>query len=467
MPGCRVRMAAAAALLMLAAGSSRGGSDLRVELLAVPQTAALGGTTTRAIATDKAFSFPAANLRREHQRPFFLGNRLFNTNWTIAPSSVTSFDGLGPTYNRVSCSGCHIRDGRGRPPPSGQGPMDSMLVRLGVPDGSGGAMPHPAYGDQLNERAIPGVPAEGRVRIAYDLIEGRYGDGITYRLRRPRYELVDLAFGPLGEGAMISPRVAPAVIGLGLLEAVPVPVLEALADPDDRDGDGISGRVNRIRDDDGTTRAGRFGWKANVASLREQNANAALGDIGLTTPELVEENCPPVQESCAAAPTGGRPEVSAEFLDKLTLYTRLLAVPAQRDSGEWQVRRGHRLFREAGCAACHLPTLRTGPHAPSPELAEQTFHPFTDLLLHDMGEGLADGRPDEGADGREWRTAPLWGVGLLELVNGHSFLLHDGRARDLAEAILWHGGEGEAAREAFRTMSAEDRAALLAFLASL
>jgi CxxC motif-containing protein (DUF1111 family) len=290
---------------------------------------------------------------------------------------------------------------------------------------------------------------------------------MPYSLRRPRYELVDLAFGSLGEGAMLSPRVAPAVIGLGLLEAVPRATLEALADPDDRDGDGISGRVNRIANDDGTTRAGRFGWKANVASLREQNAGAALGDLGLTTPELPVENCPPVQTSCAAAPTGGSPEISAEFLDKLTLYTRLLAVPAQRDSGDWRVRHGQRLFREAGCAACHLPTLRTGPDAPLPELVDQTFHPFTDLLLHDMGDELADGRPDHDADGREWRTPPLWGIGLVEIVNGHSFLLHDGRARDLAEAILWHGGEGAAAREAFRTMSAEDRAALLRFLASL
>jgi CxxC motif-containing protein (DUF1111 family) len=467
MPLCRLRIAAAVVLLMLAAGSDPARSDLRAELLAVPQTPALGGATSRAIATDKAFTFPAANLRREHQRPFFFGNRLFNTNWTIAPSSVRGFDGLGPTFNRVSCSGCHTRDGRGRPPPSGEGPMDSMLVRLSVPDGGGGAMPHPAYGDQLNERAIPGVPAEGRVRITYDWVEGHYADGMPYSLRRPRYELVDLAFGSLDEGAMLSPRVAPAVIGLGLLEAVPRATLEALADPDDRDGDGISGRVNRIANDDGTTRAGRFGWKANVASLREQNAGAALGDLGLTTPELPVENCPPVQTSCAAAPTGGSPEISAEFLDKLTLYTRLLAVPAQRDSGDWRVRHGQRLFREAGCAACHLPTLRTGPDAPLPELVDQTFHPFTDLLLHDMGDELADGRPDHDADGREWRTPPLWGIGLVEIVNGHSFLLHDGRARDLAEAILWHGGEGAAAREAFRTMSAEDRAALLRFLASL
>jgi CxxC motif-containing protein (DUF1111 family) len=467
MPGYRGALASVGALRMLAAGSSHGGSDLRTELLAVPQTAALGGGTTRAIATDKAFSFPAANLRREHQRPFFFGNRLFNTNWTTAPASVRSFDGLGPTYNRVSCSGCHTRDGRGQPPASGEGPMDSMLVRLSVPDGAGGALAHPAYGDQLNERAIPGVPPEGRVRISYEAVEGRYGDGTPYSLRRPRYALVDLAFGPLGEGAMISPRVAPAVVGLGLLEAVPVETLEALSDPDDRDGDGISGRLNRILTDDGTTRAGRFGWKANVATLREQNAGAALGDIGLTTPERPEENCPPLQEACAAALTGGAPEVSAEFLDKLTLYTRLLAVPAQRDGEDPRIRHGQSLFREAGCAACHVPTLRTGPDAPLPELAAQTFHPFTDLLLHDMGEELADGRPDRAADGREWRTPPLWGIGLLERVNGHSFLLHDGRARGLAEAILWHGGEGEDAREAFRTMDAQDRAALLAFLGSL
>ncbi|MFO1069954.1 MAG: di-heme oxidoredictase family protein [Geminicoccaceae bacterium] len=447
--------------LAVAAGAAV--PSLRDSLIAEPVTPDLGGATTRMVTGDKAFTLLAANAQKAHQRPFFFGNRLFNTNWTIAPGSVASFDGLGPTFNRVSCSGCHVRDGRGRPPVDGDGPMESMLVRLSGPDG----LPHPAYGDQLNDRAIPGVAPEGRTIIHWSPVEKRYADGTRYSLRWPRYEVVDLAYGPLGEGAMLSPRVAPAVIGLGLLEAVPEATLEALADPDDADGDGISGRVNRIATADGGTVAGRFGWKANVATLREQNAGAALGDIGITTPLSKGPNCQPGQAACLAAASGGEPEMPAEFLDKLTLYTRLLAVPAQRDPDDPQVRRGEALFRTAGCAACHVPTLRTGPDAALPELASQTFHPFTDLLLHDMGPDLADGRPDHAASGSEWRTPPLWGIGLIEAVNGHTRLLHDGRARSVAEAILWHGGEGEAARERFRSMEAADRAALLAFVSSL
>lgn len=442
-------------------------AGMREDLLAVPLSPRLGGDATFPISTEKAFTFPAANLRAEHQRPFFFGNRVFNTNWTIAPGSVASFDGLGPTYNRVSCSGCHIRDGRGRPPDDGAGPFQSMLFRLGarLPDGSV-ATAHPDYGDQLNERAVPGVPAEGRGRIRWVETRGRLADDTAWSLLRPSYAIEAAAFGA-DHDIVISPRVAPAVIGLGLLEAVPEATLEALADPDDRDGDGISGRVNLVWSDSARRlMPGRFGWKANVATLADQNAGAALGDIGLTSPLRPEPNCPPAQRACRAAAVDSAPELAASFLERLTLYTRLLAVPAQRDADDPAVQRGAALFREIGCAACHLPTLRTG-EAALPELAAQTFHPFTDLLLHDLGDGLADGRPDGLATGREWRTAPLWGLGLIGRVNGHDRLLHDGRARGFAEAILWHGGEGQAARDAFAGLDRRDRDALVAFLASL
>ena len=323
--------------------------------------------------------------------------------------------------------------------------MESMLVRLSVAGPDGTAVPHPAYGDQLNEHAILGVPAEGHVVIDDDEVAGTYGDGTPYSLAKPRYTFVDLAFGSL-DGAMVSPRVAPAMIGLGLLEAVPEATLVALADPDDADGDGISGRINRL--DDGS--AGRFGWKANVATLRRQAAGAALGDIGLTTSLLPDQNCPPAQVACAAALKDPQPEMSDDFLDRLVTYASTLAVPAERDGGNPEVALGLEKFRDFGCAACHMPTLKTDSAAALPELRNQTFHPFTDLLLHDMGEGLADGRPDGSATGSEWRTPPLWGLGLVEKVNRHDRLLHDGRARGFAEAILWHGGEAEAAKEAFR-----------------
>lgn len=450
---------------LLAVGSAHGG--VREDLLGVPVSARLGSDTTITITTTKAFTFPAANLRLEHQRPFFFGNRVFNTNWTMAPGSVASLDGLGPTYSRVSCSGCLTRDGRGRPPEDGAGPFASILFRLGatLADGSV-ADAHPDYGDQLNERAVPGVPAEGLGRIEWTEITGRYADGAPWSLLQPRYAVTAPAFGTL-DGVAISPRVAPAVIGLGPLEAVPEATLEALVDPDDRDGDRISGRVNPVWSDSaGRTRAGRFGGKANVATLADQNAGAALGDSALTSPLRPGSNCPPAQRACLAAALAEQPDLAASFLERLTLYTRLLAVPAQRDADDPAVQRGAALFRDVGCAACHLPTLRTA-EAALPELALQTFHPFTDLLLHDLGEDLADGRPDGLATGREWRTAPLWGLGLIGRVNGHDRLLHDGRARGFAEAVLWHGGEAEAARDAFAGLERRDRDALVAFLASL
>jgi CxxC motif-containing protein (DUF1111 family) len=266
---------------------------------------------------------------------------------------------------------------------------------------------------------------------------------------------------------MLSPRVAPSVIGLGLLESVPLSTLEALADPDDADGDGISGRVNWVTDHAGKRAAGRFGWKANVATLREQAAGAAVGDIGITSSLFPAQNCPPEQATCVDARTDPGPEMKPSFLDRMVLYVQTLAVPVARDLNDPVVHRGEHLFRDFGCASCHMPTLRTGPEAVQPELANQTFHPFTDLLIHDMGEGLADHRPDGSATGSEWRTPPLWGLGLIGKVNGHDRLLHDGRARGPAEAILWHGGEAEAAKEKFRTADKADRDALIAFLNAL
>ena len=430
----------------------------------------LGGETTIAHQGPKAFTLPAANAREEHLRPFFFGNRLFNTNWTQAPASVQAFDGLGPTFNRVSCSGCHTRDGRGRPPLTADEPMDSMLLRLSMPGvgPNGGPRPHPVYGDQLQDKSILGVPAEGRVRIGWTKVAGRFADGAPYELTKPNYTFEALAFGALGPDVLTSPRVANQVIGLGLLEAVPEAYLLAFADPDDRDKDGVSGRPNRVWDPVARkTVLGRFGWKANAPTLMAQSAGAAFGDIGLTSPLHPAQNCPAAQTGCARAAGGGDPELSPEFLGKLVLYLRLLAVPAQRNPGDPAVRRGEQLFADAKCWTCHQPVLKTDAHAALPELRDQTFHPFTDLLLHDMGDGLADGRPDFLATGREWRTPPLWGIGLFATVNGHTRYLHDGRARNLTEAILWHGGEASSSREAFMKMPKADRAALIAYLNSL
>jgi CxxC motif-containing protein (DUF1111 family) len=455
--------AGAFALVLFDGRSTLSAAGMREELLATPVTPDLGGNTTRVVTSDKAYTFLAENAPPERQRAFFFGNRLFNTNWAEYPASVKAFDGLGPTFNRNSCSGCHVRDGRGRPPEKVGDPMESMLVRLSMVVSNA---PHPNYGDQLNDQAILGVKPEGRAIIDETDLTGAYGDGAPYTLHAPHVRFADLTLGPL-TGIQTSARVAPAVIGLGLLEAVPDATLLALADPDDADGDSISGRVNNLTDRAGHPAIGRFGWKANVPTLAEQAAGAANGDIGITTRLFPSQNCSQTQTDCLAAAAQSDPEMSDSFFDRLVTYMRTLAVPRARPTDDATFQAGLNTFTALGCASCHMPTLKTGGDAPLPEIANQTFHPFTDLLLHDMGEGLADHRPDRAATGTEWRTPPLWGLGLVERVNGHDRLLHDGRARGFAEAILWHGGEAEKAKEAFRTAPSAERDALIDFLKSL
>lgn len=432
-----------------------------------------GGVTTVFVTNHDAFARPLANLPMTDLRQFTFGNKLFNTNWVEAPASVHSLDGLGPVFNRSSCSGCHMRDGRGRPPEPSETQMMSMLLRLSHLDPkTGAALPHPDYGDQLNPFAIGGVPPEGHAVIRYRDISGRYADGTTYTLQAPRYRIEAPLFGiePLDPQSdpqlVISPRVAPAVFGLGLLAAIPQARLREWADPEDRDGDGISGRMNWITDTTGQKQIGRFGWKANVVSLRQQNAGAALGDIGLTSSLRPNENCMPRQTACQKATSGGSPELNDTQLDKLTFYTQTLAPPARRDVNAANIIRGGHIFEHLNCSGCHRPSVKTG-DSPIPALAHQQIQPFTDLLLHDMGEALADHRPDGSATGREWRTAPLWGIGLVPTVNHHTRYLHDGRARSIEEAILWHGGEAEASTAAFKKLTLKEREDLLAFLNSL
>jgi CxxC motif-containing protein (DUF1111 family) len=411
---------------------------------------------------------PPEDLRR-----FTFGNRVFNTNWVAAPASVDAFDGLGPVFNRVSCSACHTRDGRGRPPETDGTPLESMLIRLSIPGSGehGAPKPVPHYGDQLNEKALPGVPAEGRTVVHFNEQPGKYPDGTRYSLLVPHYEFADLAFGPLPPQTRISPRVAPPVFGLGLLEAVPEAEIRSHEDPQDTNHDGISGRVNEVWDAiDGRMALGRFGWKANQPSLRQQNAAAANGDIGITTRFFPHQNVADGQVAAAGAPSGAsgdEPEMKDEFFARLTFYVQTLAVPAARNVDDPTVRDGARLFAQVGCTACHTPTMTTGDYPDVPELAQQTIHPYSDLLLHDMGEALADGRDDFGATGDEWRTPPLWGIGLTQIVNRHTRFLHDGRARSLEEAVLWHDGEAHAAREHFVQLPHAQRAALLTFLEDL
>lgn len=437
--------------------------------------AAQGGDATVENEGSMAFAQPVPGLSGEQDRTFAVGNNFFNDNWVTAPSSTAARDGLGPLFNAQSCSSCHFHDGRARPPSDPDDPERGLLLRLSVPasggsgSGSGDPGPHPTLGDQLQDRAIRGIPPEGEIEITTVERTGRFGDGTRYTLAEPRYEIVgpDGSRLPGTEDVQVSPRIAPAIFGVGLLENVPEDAVLAREDPDDEDGDGISGRANRVADPSGDgTVLGRFGWKAGVPTVEDQNARALQGDIGITSTLRPDQPCTRSEASCRAAPAGGDPEIEDERLDQITFYTRTLAVPARREVGATSTTRGQDLFDEVGCASCHVAELRTGP-SDIEALDEQVIRPYTDLLLHDMGPGLADDRPDGEATGREWRTAPLWGIGLVETVNDHTRFLHDGRARDLTEAVLWHGGEAADARRRFAELPAADREAVIAFLESL
>lgn len=418
-----------------------------------------------------AFSLPMPGLSDRQKTDFVVGNSFFKKPWVEAPSSTTARDGLGPHFIAHSCGACHALDGRGAPPDFEKGiqqeqPM-ALLLRLSVP-GKNGPQPDPVYGGQFNNRAIPGVQPEGEIAIAYTELHGQFADGEPYTLQKPSYSFSKLNYGPLARDIQVSPRIAPQMIGLGLLEAIPEADILANAARQKAENKGIAGQPNYVFDAfAGREVLGRFGWKANVGSIAHQTAGAFLGDIGITSKHFPHEECTAAQKDCTRAPSGGKPEISDAKLAQVILYSRTLAVPARRDADSAEVLRGKQVFTDSQCISCHTASYTTGVFKPVPQLAGQKIWPYTDLLLHDMGEGLADHRPDGRANGRQWKTPPLWGLGLVPTVNGHSRLLHDGRARNASEAILWHGGEAEASKQAYLALPKADRDALLAFLKSL
>lgn len=428
-----------------------------------------GGQATIFNDTYYAFNKPIEGLKFENRITFETGDSLFNKSWVAAPASTTARDGLGPLYNARSCSGCHSRDGRGRPPQQGE-VATALLLRLSIPGTTehNAPKPHPVYGGQLGNKSIAGVHPEGKEVIKYSFIKGVFADGTPYELRKPHYSISNLKYGELSSEIMISPRVAPMIPGLGLLELVPEKTILGFADVEDNNQDGISGKPNYVWDVFyKKKRLGRFGWKANQPSLLQQNAGAFNGDIGITSPLFPNENHTQQQIADSKAFSGGQPEISMENLQRVTFYTRHLGVPGRRNWKDPQVIKGKKLFSKAKCNLCHIPKMQTGYSKEFPKLSQQTIRPYTDLLLHDMGEDLADHRPDFEASGTEWRTPPLWGIGLVKKVNKHTFFLHDGRARNLQEAILWHGGEAKESTEIFKKFNKDERQYLLAFLDSL
>lgn len=426
----------------------------------LPESTWLGGLTTLPYQYSNEpgdrFKQTAGNIAPASTQPFMLGRRLHHTDFGDGshsepgnPTFSEHTNKLGPRFIARSCIECHTNNGRALPPAIGN-PMFQSVVKVGS-DAMGS--PHPTLGSVLQPRTTSGA-AEATASIAnYTITAGQYADGTSYSLRKPNYSFSGVS------PTFFSTRLAPPLVGLGLLEAVSDSTVEALADPDDSDSDGISGRISVINDPETSDlRLGRFTGKSSRASLRHQIASALNTDMGVTSPVF------PIPDGESTAET---PEISSGELDEMYRYIALLGVPARRDHNDSQALAGEQLFTDAGCIKCHTPQLTTGAFHPMAELRNQTIRPYTDLLLHDMGSGLADNMGEGGTSGAEWRTPPLWGIGLTTGVSGGEAYLHDGRARTLEEAILWHGGEAAVSMENFRTMETADRAALIKFLKSL
>lgn len=476
-------------ILVLGLGNTvSNGGDTTISQF-VPGEDRPGGTATSKSAgqNPNAFSQASGNLGFEDEFTFKLGNGLFRKLWVSSPASTKASDGLGPYYNARACQRCHLKDGRGHPPANADDTFVSMLFRIGMPATGPeqraqlkahqvNTFPEPNYGGQIQDFAIQGFPREAEPSVTYQEQIIALKGGETVSLRKPAYRFSNLAFGPFPSELMISPRVANQMIGLGLLEAIPEGSILAGADPHDANGDGISGRPNKVWDGrKNAVRLGRFGWKAGQPTVEQQASAAFLSDMGLSTSLFPQHagDCTENNERCLKAPNGadektGAPEVTDKMLELVTYYAANLAVPRRTRAKEPSVLRGKALFAAAGCAACHTPRHVTGGGEGIPKaFRNQIIWPHTDLLLHDLGPHLADGFTEGVANGQEWRTPPLWGIGQTKAVSKHTYFLHDGRARSLLEAILWHGGEADAARDRVVKMTPNERKHLLDYLNSL
>ena len=420
-----------------------------------------GGAASSPDHSSLAFSYPVDGLSSSELDLFAIGNSLFQKNWISAPATATARDGLGPLFNEASCSTCHFMDGRDEPRSNGKTVL-APLFRVGQ-----GVNPYPGYGTQLQVQSLEGVAPEVEITVTYQDSIGQYGDGSNYELQIPTYSFINEAYGSLA-GAGFSPRIGPAVFGGGLLEGVPLDSLKSWADENDIDQDGISGRIHWISTDEGQV-PGRFGWKADASSLEAQTAEASFHDMGLSNPLHPKQNCQPEEIACNEKPTGNDEdglELDKAGLESIVFYLQGLSVPTRRSPMKLDVTEGKILFNEINCQICHRPTAVTN-HSKVASLSGQKIYMYTDLLLHNMGSGLSDTRKDSFVQSAEWKTPPLWGLGLVPVVNGHTRYLHDGRARDLNEAILWHGGEAKASQKAYTQLKQSERDAVIEFLESL
>jgi CxxC motif-containing protein (DUF1111 family) len=436
-----------------------------------------------------SFSHPSPALSMDKRLDFYVGKAIFEKIWVFSPSSTTASDGLGPLYNARSCVRCHKGNGRGMIE-GNKSSSPALFLRLSIPpataehrallaSGKVGFITEPTYGKQLQTFAHPGGKAEGQLEVQYKPIKIGLNGGDIIEIQQPSYHISDLGYGPIHHNFLLSPRIAPPIFGLGLLEAIDENDIFKLADSDDKNNDGISGKANIVWDKKTkTSKLGRFGWKAGTPFLEQQNNAALSGDLGISSWMFPQHHgeCTKRQTACLQQKHGNmrrdKPkqdmlEASRVMTDLLLYYTRNIAVPSVRLINDLDRKKGKELFYKAGCQKCHQPSFTTGKFLEQTSLESQTIWPYSDLLLHDMGIDLADNRSEFLANGQEWRTPPLWGIGLTKTVSGGTFYMHDGRARSLIEAILWHGGEAESAKQMIIKMNNKQRKQLISFLESL
>lgn len=437
-----------------------------------------GGELTAKNLSQRSFIYPGKGVSRSEQLEFWTGFSLFRDPWVIAPSSTKDRDGLGPLFNTRSCVSCHDAGARAKITQTGEHIPSALVVRL-----SSNSFEHitldPNYGGQIQPRAIQAeftamdkkpVP-EAQLQLSYEEVKGLYKDGSQYTLYKPTYQLTRLGYGALAPHIGLSPRLAPNVFGMGLLDAIPEADLLAQEDPNDVNQDGISARYNRVPNlSNGKTELGRFGFKAKQPNLRQQVAAAFRDDIGITNTLFPNESCTKNQPLCKQASDLGEHdgvEIPDSLLELVTVFNQYLSVQPARGLTKKNAQQGREIFYKLNCNTCHQPSYTTSSDYPLDALANQTIWPYTDLALHDMGAELSDGTVEFLADQQEWRTPPLWGIGLQNKYTGQQRFLHDGRARTIEEAILWHGGEAQSAKNTFIQLSKQEREALILFLRAI
>lgn len=424
----------------------------------------LGGLATVFSISPEAYTYSPLDLTNQESDMHLQGDLAFDQTYVSQPAIHAG--GLGPIFNQNSCVNCHIRNGRGNTPLFDGDPNSGLLLRISVP-GFGThfeTVSVPNFGNQLQTKALYGVQPEGKIKVLYEQIVEKFDDGETVILQKPTFSIFD-SYIPLPKNIQISPRLTPPVFGLGLVDAISEATILVNADEFDNNNDGISGRANYVWDvQNQIFKIGKFGLKASSFSLLHQTANAFQQDMGVTTTMFSNESCE-AQSNCKQS-WNDIPDLDDKTLEITMFYTKTLAVPARRDTKNVAIRSGKDLFEAIDCAKCHTPKQQTGA-SDIKSLSFQTIFPYSDFLLHDMGNQLADNRPDLLASGSEWKTPPLWGIGLAKVVNYRAQFLHDGRAKTILEAILWHGGEAEISKNKFKKLTSNEREDLLRFINSL